>query len=1055
MKYLTLLLIMSLSILVSKVHSEKNSLLKEGELFLFLKSQPEIKFAPLNLSDKREINLSFALMKGKVVDENGEPLQGVNVTIKGNPKGAVTNSAGDFSIEAKTGDVLVFSFIGFISKEIKISKESESLTVSLSRDQKMMDQVVVIGYGEVKRRDLTGSVSTVKSSDIVKSTDMSLNGALQGRAAGVQVVSSEGAPGANVSISIRAGSSISASNDPLYVIDGFPSLGGSNLNINPNDIESVEILKDASATAIYGSRGANGVIIITTKSGKSGKFNVSYDGYYSIQQLGKKIPVLNTLQYAGKQHYISANPRNSELGDSAWYNWPTYNDSLSTNWQDRLYKLAGMQSHNISFTGGTGNLKIAGSFNVTDQDGIAVSTNYKRFSGRVNTTATINKVVTSETNISLVHQDRTGASLTGSGGLAYSALRASPFRPPGVDFNQYLQAQGIPIGGTNGVDPMVDVLNAQIRNLDYFASVNSSLSFKLLEGLTLKIAGGVNFTDADYNYYYPSNTSSGTSLQGVASKSTSRNIGLLNENTLNFTKSFNQNNRLSAVAGMSFQTSTNTSTGVSITNFAIESLGYNNLGLGSGIRTPNSNKSASGIESYFGRAQYTFHDRYLFTGTIRADGSSKFPIHKWGYFPSGAFAWKIDEEKFMKSLGSISTLKLRLSYGATGNESVAPYSTYTTYGPTQYGAVLNDALVVGVIPRQLGSDQLKWETTVQKNIGLDLGLFKDRVVITADAYQKDSRDLLLSAPLSVYSGFTTVTRNIGNISVKGIEVNLNTVNLNGKLGWTTNFNIASNKNKVISLNEGQQFFYVGKIGRLDNMYIVKVGKPLGSMFGYLYDGISNTQEELAATPTHNFTAITVGTRKYKDISGKDGKGIPDGVVDANDRTAIGNGNPKFFGGFSNDFSYGSFELSVLFTYSYGNDIVNGNKGNYEQPTSYQGGPLTMLDRWTPEDPQMNKQRWNTSYNAEYDYASTWIVEDGSYLRLKNIQLAYNVNEALLKKLSLKRLRVYATAQNLLTFTHYTGYDPEVNFLNSIITPGADLGAYPRSKIYTIGLNVSF
>lgn len=1007
----------------------------------------------LNTEGYTQKNSTPVKITGTVRDVNGQLLQGVSIAIKDSPKsGTSTDANGNFSLEANTGNVLQISFVGFATKQLSVGNKMSNLSIALVQSSAQLDEVV-IGYGQVRRKDLTGSVSSVKASELVKSTDMSLNGTLQGRAAGVSVVSTEGAPGADVSISIRAGSSISAQNDPLYVIDGFPSLGGSNLNINPNDIESVEILKDASATAIYGSRGANGVIIIITKSGKAGKFSVNYDGYYSIQQLGTKIDVMNTLQYAQKQHYNATSPRNSELGDSLWYNWPTYKDSMSSNWQNKVYRLAGMQSHNLSFTGGTGNIKIAGSFNLTDQDGIAIGTNYKRYSGRLNAIANINKVVTSETSISLVYQDRTGESLTGNGGLAYSTVRGSPFRPPGVNLNQYLMAQGIPIGGTDGVDPTVDLLNAHVKNLNYYASVNSSLSFKLLEGLSLKISGGMNYTDAAYDYYYPSNTSSGTTVQGVANKDNSAYIGLLNENTLNYTKTFNANNKLDAVAGLSFQTSTNTSTGVSISNFAIEALGYNNLSLGSQLRIPSSEKSVSGIESYFGRAQYTFHDKYLFTGTIRADGSSKFPIYKWGYFPSGAFAWKVNAEKFMQNLAAVSTLKLRLSYGATGNESVDPYSTYTSYGPTRYGAVQNDVLVVGVMPTQLGSDQLKWETTVQKNAGVDLGLFKDRILITVDAYQKNSKNLLLSAPLSNYSGFTSVTRNIGSISVKGMEFNLNTINLNGKLEWTSNFNLAFNKSKVLSLNDNQQFFYVGEMGRYSDVYVVRVGQPLGSVFGYVYDGINNTQEDLAETVPHDFTNITVGTRKYKDISGPDGK--PDGVVDANDRTIIGNGNPKFFGGFSNNISYGPFEFSFLFTFSYGNDIINANKSYFFAPTPYQGGPVAIFNRWTPEDPQINAQRWNTSYNGEYDDPSSFIVEDGSYLRLKNVQLAYNVKSTLLKKLSLNRLRVYATAQNLLTFTHYTGYDPEVNFLNSIITPGADLGAYPRSKIFTVGLNVSF
>jgi TonB-linked SusC/RagA family outer membrane protein len=741
------------------------------------------------------------------------------------------------------------------------------------------------------------------------------------------------------------------------------------------------------------------------------------------------------------------------VGDSLWYNWPTYKDSVSNNWQDDVYKLAGMFSHNLSFTGGTANLKVAGSMSFSDQDGIARGTNYKKYTARVNTTANISKIISNSTSIGLTYQDRTGSSLTGTGGLAYSAVRGSPFRAPGQDLNQYLMANGIPIGGTDGVDPLVDLLQPDIKDLNYFASINSFFDLKLLEGLTLRIAGGVNYDASANNYFYGRNTSQAQLAQGLASKGNSTDVSLLNENTLNYTKSFGASNKLDAVLGFSFQNSTSTFTEVSTSNFAIEALGYNNLSLGSQVAPPSSGKSVSGIVSYFGRAQYAFLDKYILTGTLRADGSSKFPIHKWGYFPSGGFAWKIQEEKFMHSIKSISTLKLRFTYGLTGNESIPPYSTYTSYGSSRRGTIQNNTRVIGVVPSQIGSDQLKWETTIQKTAAIDLGLFNDRIVLSADFYMKNSKDLLLEAPLSAYSGFTTVTRNVGDIEVKGMEYNLNTVNLEGKFRWTTNFNIAFNKTKVLSLNENQTLFYAGEMGRYSNVYTVEVGKPLGSIYGYVYDGISNTQEELAVTPEHASISIKQGTRKYKDISGPNGK--PDGIVDDNDRTVIGNGNPKFFGGFTNDFSYGSFDFSFLFTYNYGNDIINANKSYFFSPTPYQGGPISMFDRWTPEKPQINKQTWNLSYNGEYDNVTSYLVEDGSYLRLKNVQLAYNLNKNLLKNLPIKSLRVYVAAQNLLTLTHYTGYDPEVNYLNSIITPGADVGAYPRSKVYTFGLNIAF
>lgn len=1002
-------------------------------------------------------NAQNVTVAGTVKGESGQALQGVSVSVRGSKANSViTDAQGKFSINAKLGERLVFSHVSYKLVEVAVSKAQTNLSVSMEQGVNQLDEVVVIGYGSVKRKDLTGSVTSVKASDMVKSTEMSLNGTLQGKAAGVSVVSTEGAPGADVSIYIRAGSSISAGNEPLYVIDGFPQLGGSNLNINVNDVESVEVLKDASATAIYGSRGANGVIIITTKSGKTGKFSINYDGYYNIQKLGTKRKVMNTLQYAEMMHYLASSPYNSETGDSLFYNWPTYKDSIFYDWQDLIYRVAGMHSHNLSFTGGTADLKLAGSLNYTDQDGIARGTNYKRYSARLNAIANITKFITNTTSMALTFQDRTGSSLTGSGGLAYSALKGSPYRPANTDLNDYLISNGMTPGGSFGRDPLVDLLEPDIKSLSYYASLNSALTFKITRDLIFKVSGGMTYNVYDRNIFYGENTSYGAFIGGTGGKNHSLSLGLINENTLNYTKAFGAGSRIDAVAGYSIQKIINSYTNTSAQNFAIEALGYNNLSLGSEFSPPSSGKSASGIESYFARVQYGLNDKYLFTGTIRADGSSKFPVHKWGYFPSGGVAWRVSEEKFMSGIPQISNLKLRLTYGLTGNESIAPYSSYTTYGPNTYPAVMGNAVVVGVIPSQLGSTELKWETTIQQNVGLDLGLFNDRIQITADAYIKKSKDLLLRAPLSNYSGFTTVTRNIGDMQVKGLEINLNTVNLNGKFKWMTNFNIAFNRSKVVKLNDGQTFFYTGSIGRFDEKYgqpyIVRVGEPLGSFFGYVYDGIINTQEELAVAPRHVSLVAKVGTRKYKDVSGPQGK--PDGIIDINDKTVIGNGNPKFFGGFTNDFSYGPLELSVLFTYSYGNDLLNTERAIIEMPSWYQGGTLNMFTRWTPNTPQVNSQRWNSTTN-EYSYASSYLIEDGSYLRLKNIQLAYNLSKEVLRKLPIKSLRVYLTAQNLLTFTHYTGYDPEVNFLNSIITPGADLGAYPRSKVYTIGVNLAF
>lgn len=1005
---------------------------------------------------KAQEDKAVVTVNGTVTDQGGFPLQGVSVAIKNAAtKAVVSDEQGNFSIQARIGDILAFTHVGYQIDAVTVTGKQSNLDVSLELSLNSMEEVVVIGYGSVKRKNLTSSVSSIDASDMVKSTAMSLTGTMQGKAAGVSVISPGGAPGAGFRMYIRAGSSISASNDPLYVIDGFPYLGGSNLNINVNDIKSVEILKDASATAIYGSRGANGVVIITTKTGKAGKFRINYDGYYTLQQLGEKRDVLNALQFAKLQHYQATSPTNSELGDPIFYNWPTYKDSATIDWQDLVYRVAPMHSHNLSFTGGAERVRMAGSLNYTDQDGIAVGTNYKRYSARLNGIAEISKAITNQTTIALTFQDRTGPSMAGAGGYVYSAVKASPYLPPNMNMNEYVTAHGYPPGGETGRDPMVDLLNSDVKLLGYYAGINSSLSFKLMEGLTLKVAGGISYKTFNNNYFYGSNTSHGKFQNGVGRKNSSISIGLINENTLNYSTSFGGGHELDALVGFSVQKETNTSTAARSWDYPIQALGYHNLGYGTQFVAPSSGKAVSGMESYFGRVQYAFRDKYLFTGTFRADGSSKFPVNKWGYFPSAGFAWRVDEEKFMSKIPAISALKLRVTYGLTGNESISPYSSYTYYGNAPIDPVINNQSVIGVTPAQLGSTDLKWETTIQQNLGLDLGLFDNRIFLTADAYIKKSRDLLLAAPVPNYSGFTSVIRNVGDIQVKGLEFALNTVNLNGKFKWTTNFNIAFNQSKVLSLNENQEYFYTGEVSRFGYVFIVRVGEELGSIYGFEYDGIINTQEELSVTPRHTTLTYAVGTRKYKDVNGPDGKGLPDGVVNSLDQTVIGNGNPDFFGGFTNNLSYGPFELSFMFTYTYGNDIINADRAWVEMARPFLGGLTSMLTRWTPKTPRINSQRTGLDYNNEYNYISSYLVEDGSYLRLKNIQVAYNFGENLLRKLPIKSCRVYFTAQNLLTFTNYSGYDPEVNYLQSIITPGVDQGAYPRSKLYTFGLNLGF
>lgn len=1004
---------------------------------------------------KRKADLVLAqavTINGVVTDEKAEPLPGVVIKLKGSTVAAVSDDKGRYSIKVpEAKGVLVYSFVGYVSAEVNITS-TKAINVILKEQITSLNRVVVVGYGEVKKGDLTGSISSVKAEDIVKSTDMSLNQTLQGRAAGVSVVSSEGAPGAEVSITIRGGSSISASNEPLYVIDGFPQFGGSNLDINSNDVASVEILKDASATAIYGSRGANGVVIITTKSAQAGKFSVNYDSFISTQEIVKKLDVLNTAQFAEVQHYILSSPNGSDnetIGVTDKYNfrkWQTWGDSTYVDWQDQVYRKPIMQSHNLSFNGGGQEVKLSGSLSYTNQEGIAVGTDFNRFTGRINATTNISKSITNGTTIYLSNTNRNGPSLNGGEGIAYSILQASPYVIDG-QLLDLLESDVIGTATNNVSNPIKELTEPKLNSETFSGSFSTYLKFKLSKDFTLNIRGAARYDAIKSNSFYPNTTALGRLTDGRASVSSYGTVNWLSENTLTYFKNFNKHHKLTAVIGYTMQNNVQTSFGSAATNFSLQSLGYNNLALGEQGITIRSDRNNSGLASFLGRANYAYMNKYLVTLSLRSDGSSKFQKDKWGYFPSAAFAWKVTDEPFMKKIAAISTLKLRTSWGMTGNQSIAPYSSYTRY--TAYKPIMNEILSVGLAPDlQEGNKDLKWETTIQSNIGLDLGLAKNRVLFTVDAYYKKSKDLLLNSPISYYSGYTSVFRNIGDIEVKGLELDVNTVNLTGKVGWNSNFNIAFNRGKVLALNEDQGFFTVGDLGRRTGQYIVQVGQPLGAMYGYIYDGIFNTQEELMAGPSQGVASV-LGGKKYKDVGGPNG--VPDGKIDQYDKTVIGNGNPKFFGGFSNDFSYKNFELSALFTFSHGNDIIYSNKGVLERPSIGKGGLVSMMDRWTPENPQINMPKWGTSV-TEYDVNTSYLVEDGSYLRLKTLLLGYSIPAASLKKFGVKKVRVYISATNLWTLTKYSGYDPEVSYSNSIITPGADMGAYPRSKMYTLGLN---
>lgn len=995
------------------------------------------------------VPVPFIDIKGRVVSESGEALAGASVNIKGTKIGVSTDNKGNFSINANLGSKLVISYIGYNSLEVDVKKQDLG-TITLQLSDKVSDQVVIVGYGAVQRENLTSSVSSVKASDVVKSTETSLNAALQGRAAGVNVVSSEGGPAPKVSITIRAGSSISASNEPLYVINGFPQLGGSNLNINVNDIESVDILKDGAAAA-YGSRGANGVVLITTKSGKNGKFQVSYDAYLTKQVISNEIPVMNSGQYAELQHFLSSS---SEYGDTSFFkNWQNYADSPSINWQDRILRDPLGQAHNLTLSGGTEKVKVLTSFGYFHQPGIVVGTQYDRYTLNINTKAQINKFLSNETIVYLAQGIKSGPEVNGSSGPIYSAIKGAPFIGSGFKTLSDFLFQHLGFYGEYGVDPVIELQDPKLKSTSFSGSLNTAFSMNLMEHLKLRLSLGINKDNSQYKAFYPSTTASGHLANGSAYMSSGEDFGWLNENTLNYTNTFKGVHDLDATAGFSIQSSTNEGYSLGARDFVIQSLGMDNLNLGTRYNPPGSSKERSQLMSFFGVVRYSYLNRYLFSAIMRADGSSKFPNNQWGYFPYVSAAWKINEEPFFaKFANKVSQLKLRLSYGQTGNESVPPYSSLVRYTPTPANSDHAGGLTTALGPAKFGVGDLKWETNIQTNIGLDLGLFNDRITFTADAYRKQSKNLLLAAKISTASGYSSVFKNVGDIEVQGLELNLNTQNVRTKkFSWNSNFNISFTKGKVNRLTEDGDYFYIGDN---EELFIVKVGDRLGGMYGYVVDGLYNTDEELFNGPDVEDLAVGAGTRKFKDISGPDGK--PDGVVNSDDRTIIGNGNPKFFGGFNNDFRLGPIDLSFLFTFSAGNDIMNRYEYLYNLPTGWQGGPAEMYNyHWTNQNPQVNNLFWARWADNEYTNLTSYQIQDGSYLRLKNVMLGYNLPESLIRKMGLTKFRLYVSGQNLLTFTKYNGYDPEVNYYNSVIRPGVDYGSYPKSRIITFGLNVSF
>ncbi|MVM33162.1 SusC/RagA family TonB-linked outer membrane protein [Spirosoma sp. HMF4905] len=964
---------------------------------------------------------------GKVSDERGEGLPGVSVLIKGTQQGTTTNSEGSFKLAMPDEpSVLVFSFVGYLTQEIAVGNQT-SLAITLHVDQRSLDEVVVVGYGTVKKSDLTGSVSSVKGTDISAFPSANVMQGLSGRASGVQVKQNTGAPGGTVSVRIRGTNSIQGSNEPLYVIDGFP-VSGQPLMLNNSEIESIEILKDASAVAIYGSRGANGVVLISTKSGKEGKMRVDYESNYGSQQLRKKIELMNAQEYATFYNILSANQ-----GTSPSYTQEQINSfGQGFDWQDFVFRKAPIQTHSLNISGGNAKTQFSVSGSYYGQDGIIKGSDYQRYGLRTNINHSIsNKIkVAFSTTLSRNQTSRqnSGGGIQGQS-LISASLVASPIQTPYNDDGTYrVLTSPLPIIVIN---PLNFINETSDKGFSNKVLANASLSFEPLNGLILKVYGGVENSD-DRNDFY--RTRNFFNQQSNASVTTTQFTSLLNENTITYSKNIGAKHKIVALGGFTYQDFVNTSLSASGTGFLSDVTESYNLAAATIPGIPGSSYAKSVLLSYLGRVNYSFNDRILATVSFRSDGSSKYSEgNKWGFFPSAALAWKVKEEPFLAKNDVISDLKLRGSWGRTGSQAIDAYATLNqlAVGKTVFG----DALYNTFAPSTTLPGNLKWETTEQTDFGMDLAFLNNRIQVTADYYIKNTQDLLNSVQLPSSMGFTNTIRNIGIIQNKGFEFSVNGAVVNkGAFKWDLNGNIAFNKSKVVKLYGGQQIL-TGRVSVLifdDNITMLREGEPMGVFYGYQEDGYDQK-----------------GSVKYKDINN-------DGVINTNDKVILGNPNPKFIYGLNSFMSYKGIDLSLFWQGSQANDIANisgiGNTLHYSWGMNMLKDVLN--NTWTPENPNAKYPKVTMFQNINF---SNRFIEDGSYLRLRNIELGYSLPTAKWNLTWIRNAKIYVSGQNLLTFTKYSWWDPDVNSAGgaSSVTQGIDFSTYPVAKSYTVGLRVGF
>ncbi|WP_210422411.1 SusC/RagA family TonB-linked outer membrane protein [Spirosoma sp. KCTC 42546] len=987
------------------------------------------------------------------------PLPGVSVVVKGTNRGTTTDANGRYQInipEPATGPTsltLVFSYVGYVAQEVVVNKQSE-INVQLQEDNQSLNEVVVVGYGSVRKSDLTGSVTSLKAQDLTRGTNINLQQTLTGRSPGVQIYQKSGEPGATMSVQIRGITSITGNNDPLYVVDGLPvndgtaigsaSAGGTTSNpnnrtplnsLNPADIESIEILKDASASAIYGSRGANGVVIITTKKGKDGKLKVEYNGTYGVQK------VAHTQRFMTGDEYT--NVINSIIDLGKLTTPKVTGPNANTDWQQLLFENAPIQSHDLSFSGAGGNTRYYISAGYFNQDGIMLKSGTRRYNARVNLENGVankyNVGISLTTSYTRDYYNATGLGLNDNASALYMAQNYDPTAPPyNADGSYYRSPLMAPM------DNPLAVINGQYGMGDTYRTFgNMYAEYFLMPSLSAKVRVGVDLNDNQRYFWIDPTTLTGLSYNGYADVRDGKRGYYLAEGTLNFNKTINDH-RISAVVGSTYERYTSSALIASSRSFALSDLTFDALGTGDNtLNGVGSGRQENKLVSFLGRVNYAFKGKYLLTGALRADGSARFgPNKRFGYFPSAALAWRIHDEDFLKSSRSVSELKLRASYGVTGNQPTANYLYFSTYSAGR-NAVFNESKVSSLQPTRSANPDLQWESAVQADLGIDFGFFSGRLTGSADYYNRKTSNLLYDIPQPSSTGFGSRTENVGSMRNTGFEFSLKGIVLDKKdFRIDAGFNITTLKNRVLSLGNVTQSIGSGP-GSIGQVSILKTGESIGSFYGYIVDGVWQTGDDFGKAQT----GVRPGDLKYRDLDGNN-------IINASDRVILGKSLPDFYYGFNTNVSFKGLALDVFFEGSQGAKMLNSSLVDAYYPVDYRRNKLATpyLNRWTPNNPTNDYPSFLPNDVQGQRQITNKTVEDASYLRLQAIRLSYKLPVP--KNRYISSASVFVNGQNLYTFTKYSGTDPAANALGDNILR-IDYNTYPLTRTFTTGLNLQF